>query len=149
MNKEYILKAHVAYVNWLDELTNLNEIKGNTPYKEGKWSPNEIVMHLAEWDRFTLEERMPYMKEGAKLETFPNFEDFNAKAAARAHEQTFTETLAYAKTQRQAIMEQLEQIAEIEWDKIFYIGNHELTIRSYFTDFMEHDLHHKNQIALK
>ncbi|MEI4771502.1 DinB family protein [Psychrobacillus sp. FJAT-51614] len=147
MSKEEILKAHIEYVNWLDELTNLNEMKGNTPYKEGKWSPNEIVMHLAEWDRFTLEERIPFMKEGAILETFPNFEVFNAKAAARANEQTFAETLAYAKQQRQAIMEQLQQIDEVEWDKIFNIGEHEVTIRNYFVDFIEHDLHHKNQIA--
>lgn len=148
MEKEEILQQHTEYIKWIESLSKLTKEESTTPYKEDKWSPNEIIMHLAEWDRFTLEERMPYMKEGEKLESFPNFEAFNAKAAARAHEQTFEETLAYAKNQRQSIIQKLQQIDEQEWDKIFFIGNHEVTIRGYFQDFIEHDLHHKQQIKL-
>ncbi|WP_144513529.1 DinB family protein [Bacillus sp. FJAT-22090] len=146
MTKEVIRQAHLGYLSWLDTLSKLSEDKANTPYKTGKWSPNEIVMHLAEWDRFTLDQRIPNMKEGEKLEAFPNFEDFNEKAAARANEQTFQETLSYAKQQRQSIMEQLEAIAEVEWDKVFHIGEHKETIRQYFTSFIEHDNHHRLQI---
>ncbi|WP_342599641.1 DinB family protein [Psychrobacillus sp. FSL H8-0483] len=149
MSKEDILTSHKDYLDWVDSLFTLSEETANIPYKEGKWSPHEIIMHLAEWDRFTLNERIPLMKEGEKLEAFPNFETFNAKAAARAHEQTFTETLTYAKQQRKAIIEQLLQIDEVEWDKVFYIGEHQISIRSYFTDFIVHDNHHKQQISHK
>ena len=149
MTKEEIRQAHLGYLNWIDSLSKLNEEKANTPYKAGKWSPNEIIMHLAEWDRFTLVQRIPSIREGEKLEAFPNFEAFNAKAAALAHEQTFKETLSYAKQQRQKIMEQLEATAEVEWDKVFYIGEHKETIRNYFTSFVEHDYHHRVQISAK
>ncbi|MEK3979384.1 DinB family protein [Psychrobacillus sp. FSL K6-2836] len=147
MTKEELLKAYGEYINWLDSLTTLDETRATAPYAEGKWSPNEIMMHLGEWDRFTFEQRLPNMKEGEKLERFPDFETFNAKAAALAHEQTFKETLAYAKKQRQHIIERLQQTDEIEWDKAFYIGESKSSIRSYFTDFLEHDEHHRKQIS--
>ncbi|MER2006935.1 MAG: DinB family protein [Psychrobacillus sp.] len=147
MTKDEILHAHQNYLRWLTFLEKMSEDEGNTPYGEGKWTPNEIVMHLAEWDKFTLQERLPLMKEGEKHQAYPNFEDFNTKAAALAHEQTFKETLAHAKKQREAIMAELQKIDEVEWDKYFYIGDHSSTIRNYFTDFIEHDLHHQKQIT--
>ncbi|WP_391206190.1 DinB family protein [Psychrobacillus sp. L4] len=147
MKKEEILEHQRNYIAWIETLQELSEELATSPYAEGKWSPNEIVMHLAEWDRFTLEERLPQMKEGEKLERFPDFEGFNAKAAGRAQGLAFKETLRYAKQQRQAIIEQLQEIDEVEWDKVFFIGEHQLSIRNYFTDFIEHDNHHKMQIS--
>ncbi|WP_391118858.1 DinB family protein [Psychrobacillus sp. L3] len=147
MKKEKILEHQWNYIEWIKTLQELSEEQATSPYAEGKWSPNEIVMHLAEWDRFTLEERLPQMKEGKKLERFPDFEGFNAKAEARAQELTFKETLRYAKQQRQAIIEKLQEIEEVEWDKVFFIGEHQLSIRKYFTDFIDHDNHHKMQIS--
>ncbi len=123
-----------------------SEDTGKKPYQEGKWSPNEIIMHLAEWDRFTLENRLPRMKEGEFHERYPNFQEFNTKAAAAANEQTFKETLAYAKEQRTKIRQRLQEIDESEWDKTFFIEEHPMTIRQYFTDFLQHDQHHKKQI---
>lgn len=149
MNKEEILEHEKNYIAWLDSLHELPEDRATAPYAEGKWSPNEIVMHLAEWDRFTLKQRIPLMNEGEKLAPFPNFEAFNAEAAAHARKQTFKETLIYAKQQRQTIIEELQKIDEAEWDKVFYIGTHEVTIRGYFTDFLEHDHHHQMQILNK
>ena len=71
MKKQQILETHKNYQAWLDSLQQLSNEQAMSPYAPGKWSPNEIVMHLAEWDRFTFEERLPVMKEGAKLERFP------------------------------------------------------------------------------
>ncbi|EPD49372.1 DinB family protein [Paenisporosarcina sp. FSL H8-0542] len=146
MKKQQILETHKNYQTWLDSLQEMNKEQAMSPYAPGKWSPNEIVMHLAEWDRFTFEERLPVMKEGAKLESFPAFDEFNAKAASRAAEQTFEETVTYAKNERQRITQKLEELDEIEWDKGFHIGDHALSITSYFTDFSQHDEHHKRQI---
>ena len=146
MSKQQILRTHKNYQAWLDSLKKLTPEQAMSPYAPGKWSPNEIIMHLAEWDRFTSEERLPVMKEGAKLEGFPAFEEFNAEAAARAAEQTFEETIDYAKSERQRITQKLQEVDESEWEKEFHIGNHTLSITSYFTDFWEHDEHHKRQI---
>lgn len=147
VTKEELLKSYNEYINWLDSLYIFDEIRATTPYAIGKWSPNEIVMHLAEWDRFTVEQRLPNMKEGERFEGYPDFEAFNAKAAALAHEQTFKETLSYARKQRQKIIEKLQQIDEIECNKAFYIGNSTCTVRSYFKGFLEHDAYHRNQIS--
>ncbi|MET0786372.1 MAG: DinB family protein [Paenisporosarcina sp.] len=144
--KAKILNTHARYQEWLDSLSELTTEQATSPYAPGKWSPNEIVMHLAEWDRFTNEERLPNMKEGAKLERYPEFETFNANAAALAQKQTFEETITYAKQQRQQITQKLEAVEESEWPKEFFIGDHALSILSYFTDFAEHDEHHKRQI---
>ena len=145
-SKQQILRTHKNYQAWLDSLKELTPEQAMSPYRPEKWSPNEIVMHLAEWDRFTSEDRLPIMKEGAKLERFPAFEEFNSKAAERAAEQTFEETIAYAKIERQRITQKLEEVDESEWNKEFQIGDHTLSIMSYFTDFWEHDEHHKRQI---
>ena len=144
--KAKILDSHAKYQEWLDSLHELTTEQAMSPYAPGKWSPNEIVMHLAQWDRFTQEERLPNMKEGAKLEKFPAFEEFNANAATRAQKQTFEETISYAKQQRKQITQKLEAIKEQEWTKEFFIGEHALSIQSYFADFAEHDEHHKRQI---
>ncbi|WP_017382039.1 DinB family protein [Paenisporosarcina sp. TG-14] len=146
MNKQQIIEIHKKYQVWLNSLKELSNDEAMSPYAPGKWSPNVIIMHLAQWDRFTFEDRLPLMKEGAKLEKFPAFEEFNAKAAALASQQTFEETIAYAKEQRQRITKKLEEINDSEWHKEFNIGNHSLSIMSYFTDFSEHDEHHKRQI---
>ena len=146
MAKQQILDSHKDYQTWLDSLQDLSDDQAMSPYTNGKWSPNEIIMHLAEWDRFTLEKRIPDMREGAKLERFPEFEEFNAKAAKSAAGHTFEETIAYAKKQRQLITSKLEEIDEKEWNKKFQIGDHTLSIEEYFTDFSEHDAHHKRQI---
>ncbi len=145
-SKQQILITHKNYQTWLDSLKELTPEQAMSPYQPGKWSPNEIVMHLAEWDRFTSEKRLPNMKEGAKLGGFPAFEEFNSKAAARAAEQTFEETIAHAKSERKRITNKLEEVDESEWNKEFQIGNYTLSIMSYFTAFWEHDEHHKRQI---
>lgn len=146
MKKQEIIEAQKNYISWVESLLELSEEQARTPYQPEKWSPKEIVMHLAEWDRFSFEERLPYMKEGAKLERFPEFEKFNSEAAKRASVQTFEETIAYAKSERQRITQRLEEIDENEWNKKFHIGDHALSITNYFTDFSEHDEHHKQQI---
>ncbi len=51
------------------------------------------------------------------------------------------------KKQRERIIEKLQQTDEIEWDKAFYIGESKSSIRSYFTGFLEHDDHHREQIS--
>lgn len=146
MSKQQILETHKNYQAWLDSLNELTDQQAMSPYAPGKWSPNEIVMHLAEWDRYTYEERLLQMKEGARFDRFPDFPEFNARAAEKAANQTFDETVALAKKERQRITEKLETINEEEWDKKFQIGKRSLSIEDYFADFSEHDEHHKRQI---
>ena len=146
MTKDEILEHKKNYILWLDTLLELTEEQAGTPYLPGKWSPNEIIGHLAEWDRFSFEKRLPYMKSGARLERFPEFEQFNYEAAVRANKHTFAETVDYAKEERLRLIEKLEQLGEEEWDTEFFIGEQSLSIKKYFTGFIAHDKHHKQQI---
>ncbi|MDN4608838.1 DinB family protein [Sporosarcina highlanderae] len=118
MKKSEVIKDLAKYKDWVDSLQLLSEQQANTPYQEGKWSPKEIVMHMAEWDRFTCEERLPEMQEGNVLKDVP-FEPFNEEAARLANGKTFEEILTYAKEQRERILERLQQVDETEWIKEF------------------------------
>ncbi|WP_225986122.1 hypothetical protein [Psychrobacillus glaciei] len=53
MKKEEILEHQRNYIAWIETLHEVSEEQAISPYAEGKWSPNEIEMHLAEWDRGT------------------------------------------------------------------------------------------------
>ncbi|MGN7388862.1 DinB family protein [Sporosarcina sp. SAFN-015] len=133
------------YLEWADSLHSLTEQQANAPYQEGKWSPKEILMHMAEWDKFTLENRLHRMKESEKLEDV-EWGPFNDRAANLANEYSFDEVIAMAKQHRQQIIEWLEGLDETEWTKPFNIGEHVLTLKEYFSDFVWHDTHHKEQI---
>ncbi|MDW0118707.1 DinB family protein [Sporosarcina thermotolerans] len=145
MSKSEIIKDLTKYIDWIDSLQTLSEQQANAPYQEGKWSPKEILMHMAEWDRFTVEERLPEMQEGNVLKNVP-FEPFNKEAARLANEKTFEEIRNYAKEQRERILKQLQLVDETDWIKEFKIGNHSMSIKQYFADFVWHDSHHKEQI---
>lgn len=133
------------YEEWVDSLHSLTDQQANTPYQEGKWTPKEILMHMAEWDRFTLENRLQRLKESEKLENV-EWGPFNEQAAQLAKDYSFDEVIALAKQYRGQIIEWLDGLAEAEWTKPFSIGEHVLTLQDYFSDFVFHDSHHQEQI---
>lgn len=133
------------YLEWADSLHSLTEQQADVPYQEGKWSPKEILMHMAEWDRFTLEHRLQRLRESKELENV-EWGPFNEQAAKLSKEYSFDEVIALAKGNREQIIEWLEGVDEAEWMKPFNIGEHVLTLIEYFSDFASHDSHHKEQI---
>lgn len=139
-----IINELKKYLKWLDSLHSLSEEQA-TPYEEGKWSPKEILMHMAEWDRFTYEHRLQRMKQSEKLEDVA-WGPFNEQAATLAKKYLFNEVIALAKQHRQQIIEWLEEVETAEWKRPFNIGEHVLTLEKYFSDFAWHDSHHKEQI---
>ncbi|WP_373277925.1 DinB family protein [Amphibacillus sediminis] len=53
------------------------------PIKEGKWSVIQIVGHLYYWDKFNLEQMIPYMDEGVDLPEFPDQDQHNQKLSLK------------------------------------------------------------------
>lgn len=145
MNKQDIFSHHRDYLPWLDSLNEIPDEVAATPYQDGKWSPKEILMHMAEWDRYTVEERLPQMKEGAELEDIP-FEPFNERAAEKGRNMAFTEIIQHATTERRKIHDHLQALDDKEWTGEFTIGGQPMTILQYFADFVWHDNHHMEQI---
>ncbi|WP_224653866.1 hypothetical protein, partial [Escherichia coli] len=77
-------------------------------------------------------------EESEKLEDV-EWGPFNDRAANLANEYSFDEVIAMAKQHRQQIIEWLEGLDETEWTKPFNIGEHVLTLKEYFSDFVWHD----------
>ena len=142
------MKAHYKeFDGWIHSLKGLTDAEWNKPLGEGKWSVAAVVSHLLFWDRYSLEERFPYFKEGAELPSYPDFQGVNDRAREYAEntatkEQVLDELLAIRKDYR----EMLEQMDSEKLAVSFKISNHQLTIGSYFEDFIQHDLHHQKQV---
>ncbi|MBT2687817.1 DinB family protein [Bacillus sp. ISL-47] len=146
MRKEEIVKHYESFSLWLESLKKVEQKRWQQPVSEGKWPVAAVVAHLLFWDRYSLKERFPLFKEGAELESFPDFQSVNdaAKKYAAKHDQI--EIISELLTVREQFLKMLHNFTEENMDTSFMIGKHSLTIRDYFVDFVEHDLHHKKQI---
>lgn len=149
MNKVEITQAYESLNQWFQSLTNVEEQKWFEPISEGKWSMAAVISHLLFWDRFSLEERFPFMKKAASLPPFPEFQTVNDKAREYAESGIMkNELLQELIHTRMELLSVINSYNEEELDTSFSIGDHQLTIREYIVDFIQHDYHHKNQIEV-
>ncbi|MEL3973734.1 DinB family protein [Rossellomorea oryzaecorticis] len=148
MKKEELLDHHDYFISWLNELNNVEEDKWYAPMEEGKWSIAANVSHIIKWDQYSLEHiLLPSLQEGAVLPAFPEFEEFNRKAAAYAHNEiTHKHLLKEGIETRKSTLAYIDSLTEEELDLSFEVGDHHYTLREFFEDFMGHDKHHQNQI---
>ncbi|WP_165967275.1 DinB family protein [Jeotgalibacillus sp. S-D1] len=150
MNREQWIQHSVDYRYWLETLKKMDNNVFFAPIEKGKWSIAAIISHIQAWDRFTNEERLPYIEKGAKLDRFPEFETFNEKAEEKAHNgATKEDILDEAILERSNLTDHIRHKTEQELDAEFMIGEHVLTIKSYLKDFTWHDDHHREQIDKK
>lgn len=122
------------------------EAEANTAIAEGKWSIAQIIMHLAEWDRFMREQRLPQMEQGAEVERLPDVDAFNEAAVKPVASMKFQEVLAHAQKQRALLVQEIEGMADAKWHSRFHIGQREMDPAAYFAGILEHDAHHRKQI---
>lgn len=148
IRKEQVLEAYQEYEIYLASLNTAlkNEVDAHTPIAPGKWSLAEIILHLAEWDRFIREERLPLLKAGAEVAPFPDVDAFNTAAAAPAKQMAFSEVLARAQKERALLAKDIEEFDEVQWNAAFKVGSRETTVSSYVAGFLRHDAHHRGQI---
>ncbi|MGV2940987.1 DinB family protein [Mesobacillus sp. LC4] len=147
MNLEQMKAHYKEFDGWIHSLKGLSDAEWNMPLGEGKWSVAAVVAHLLLWDQYSLKERFPYFKEGADLPSYPDFQGVNDRAREYAEntatkEQVLDELLAIRKVYR----EMLDQMDSEKLAVSFRISNHQLTIGTYFEDFIQHDLHHQKQV---
>ncbi|WP_227397274.1 DinB family protein [Jeotgalibacillus aurantiacus] len=150
MNKKEWFVHNETYLHWLNQLNVMDKDAFFSPLAEGKWSVAAIVSHLGAWDRYSLEERIPFAKEGAALSRYPDFQSFNQKAWNTAHSGiSQKEVIEEAVTQREALIKKAKTFSEEQWRTRFTIGKYEMTLEEYITGFAEHDEHHMKQLAEK
>lgn len=147
MNLDQMKQHYIEFDIWINSLRDVTNTEWQMPLGEGRWSVAAVVTHLLFWDKFSLEERFPFFKEGAELPSFPDFQGVNDRAREYAEniatkEQILDELLAVRKEYR----EMLEQMDNDKLAVSFKISNHQLTIGEYFEDFIQHDIHHQKQV---
>ena len=148
VEKEQLLKAFNDYEVYLASLNTAvkTDAEAHTPIAEGKWSIAQIIMHLAEWDRFMREQRLPQMQQGARVEKLPDADKFNEAAVEPVARMKFLEVLAHAQRQRALFSQAIEEMDEARWHAHFHIGSKEMDAASYFEGILQHDAHHRKQI---
>ncbi|MCM3612660.1 DinB family protein [Planococcus sp. MERTA32b] len=148
MEKEQLLEAFSEYEIYLASLNTriTSDEEAHAPTAEGKWSVSEIIAHLGEWDRFMREERLPFMKEGAAIESLPDVDAFNRRAVENVKTHEFPYILANAQKQRALLAKAIEEMDPAVFKAPFTIGSHETNAADYFEGLLSHDAHHRRQI---
>lgn len=146
MNCNEMKEHYKNFQVWLQSLNSVNDNKWFAPIAEGKWSPAAIVSHLLFWDKHSLKDRFPNFKNGAELVAYPDFQQVNDSAREYAHSGVTKEEILNEIIE---VRKQYFHFLDLYNDHLtdaFSIGNHSLTIKEYFEDFIGHDLHHQKQI---
>ena len=116
---------------------------------DGKWSIREIIGHLLYWDKFNLEKMIPNMTHGATLPSFPNHDLHNEEAVIYLQNyKTVRDILDdFVKTRKQLVNE----LKKLDKNMKFEIENepNRFTTETFAAIFLEHDIHHINQIKEK
>lgn len=147
MNRKEISNHYTTFSVWILSLKEIVQSDWQQPISEGKWTVGAVIAHLLFWDKYSINERFPFFKEGAKLESFSDFQKVNDDAEEYSKKVSKEQVIAELLSIRTQFLSMIEKMKEDELNISFYIGDHQLTIKDYFKDFMEHDQHHKNQIV--
>ena len=148
MEKEQVLAAFQDYEIYLASLNTSikTDADAHVSIAEGKWSIAEIIMHLAEWDRFIREQRLPHIKEGQPVENFPDLDAFNRTAVEPVARMSFSEVLAHAQKERALLAKEIEEMDAAQWKTPFKTGGENTNAAAYFEGVVQHDTHHRQQI---
>lgn len=148
MEQQKVLQAFDEYEVYMESLqkTLSESDDAHKPIADGKWSIAQMVMHLAEWDRFIRSERLPHMKKGAHLDPLPEVDEFNRRAIDKAEALDFPAIVNQAIEERRMLKQQLESATSEQWNAVFYVDEKEMNMGRYFGDLTKHDAHHFKQI---
>ncbi|MDM5226431.1 DinB family protein [Cytobacillus sp. NJ13] len=146
MKKQDIITHYESFSVWLESIKDLSRENWLKPVSAGKWPVSAVISHLLFWDKYSLEERFPFFNEGAVLESYPDFQSVNDAAGEYAKKHAQLEIIEELLSVRRQFHRMLEGMSEEELDTAFKIGSTSLTVRDYFADFIEHDIHHKKQV---
>lgn len=148
MEQQQVLQAFEDYEVYMESLqkTLSESDDAHKPIADGKWSIAQMVMHLAEWDRFIRSERLPHMEEGAHLDPLPEVDEFNRRAIDKAETMNFSSIVTQAIEERRLLRERLASATPSQWNAVYSVDDKNMTMGRYFGGLAEHDAHHFKQI---
>lgn len=147
-NKQQLIDEFTDFVSFVEKLRRVDHDKWNTPIAKGKWSPKEIIAHIAFWDKFFLEEFFQKINSGEKvIFQLPDFEIFNRRAIDWAKEKSKSEIIDLTIQYRNEVIYHINSFSEKVFTKEHNrAGNYKISAYTYLTTFIPHDQHHMTQI---
>ncbi|MUG43736.1 DinB family protein [Paenibacillus woosongensis] len=141
------------FIEWTDTLHELDDNIWLAPIAEGKATVAEIVSHLMNWDNYLINTIIPAIKNGEGM-IFPNFDSFNQQAYEYARSGIpKNRLLGEFKQTRLQLIEIMLTEPDVASKNVTANGveNCPHTGTPYsllyiIHEFIEHDIHHKNQI---
>ncbi|RIJ64503.1 DinB family protein [Rummeliibacillus sp. POC4] len=149
-----IINEFSKYSSWLNTLEDMEEILWSKPIAKGKWSVNEIIAHIKNWDHHLLYEVIPAVQSGKGME-FPDFNTHNKIASNYAKFGiSKSKLLEEAKNTRKRLVKELNELPNELLNKSVTSNGvshcpHTGTPYSLIyivKEFIDHDHHHKGQI---
>ncbi|GAB2564882.1 DinB family protein [Gracilibacillus alcaliphilus] len=134
-----------------DEVEALKQVEEEQlcePIQADKWSIREIVAHLYYWDKFNLENMVPFMQDEAKLQAFPDHDTHNREGLEKVKDVSVYEIIDQFLVTRLQLCTALE---EVDSKNRFTIGSgkRKFGADSFIRIFQKHDKHHLEQIQKK
>lgn len=139
-----VLDQFSDFLLWVESLKVTAKDVWLKPVSTGKWSLREILTHIMNWDRNSLEMMVPNMSEGADL-FFVDIEQHNQEAAVIAQSYNSLDALI------DDLIDTRKQLLDLLAEKYdvttqFTIDNYSFTYEKFVHIFIHHDEHHKSQI---
>ncbi|PLS03120.1 DinB family protein [Neobacillus cucumis] len=148
MDKQHIIEENLKLVVWCESLKELTDEVWFSCFSEGSWGIADVISHFISWDQFLLNYRLPAIIHGEEfLEVQVDVETINAKASqyARSGISKF-DLIEKCMAKRNELVSQVESIPAEKFAEQFIFGRTRLTLKEYFSDFIDHDKHHMDQI---
>ncbi|NMO95332.1 DinB family protein [Paenibacillus lemnae] len=130
-----------------DFIENVNLINDEILDKSiGAWSVRDVISHLTNWDRYSLDVMVPLMEDGARLPEWVDHDKHNQIAVKKAAEYVNADSLK--QDFRDTRLELVKALMNLNPELRFTIGKGKRTysIDSYTKIFVHHDEHHMKQI---
>lgn len=152
LSKETIFR-YKDFIEWTETLSALQEDIWLKPVAEGKASVREIISHLTNWDNYLIYSIIPAVRNGEEM-VFPDFDSFNEKAYEYARSGiSRNRLLDEFKQTRIQLVEMLLADLDLAVKHVPANGvaicphtNTPYSLLYIIHEFIEHDIHHKNQI---
>ena len=145
-NKEELLFHFENSIDFVKNLVKVSEELWRTPIATGKWTVAEVIGHITPWDEFLLKERLPYLFKNTQMSQGPNVEELNHESALASRNRSKDETISKFINLRRYLVVAINNMDDELWEKELKFGGKALSLYDYLKSFMEHDLHHFEQI---
>lgn len=148
MNKQQIIEEKLSLITWSESLKGLADDVWFGPFKDGSWGIADVISHFISWDQFLLDYRLPFIIQSEEIPAVKvDVEHINTKASLYARSGISKDSLINEFLSiREEVVSQIKNIPAERFHEPIIIGKSRLMVSSYFSDLIEHDRKHKNQI---